>query len=212
MSLRVPVTQPKPTPTPLGIATGGSAGAAPKAQGPARGVADPFADIYEGHFHLVFRTLQRFGVPVSQLDDALQDVFLVVCRNLASFRGESSLKTWIIGITLRVATSYVRKLRRVAEPLETAGELCDERSPDPLESASRSEAVTALYAALGGLDVDKRAVFILAELEQLSVPEIAEIVGVNVNTAASRLRAARRQFEQMVQRMRARDEWKAVLP
>jgi RNA polymerase sigma-70 factor (ECF subfamily) len=178
----------------------------------ARTPSDDFALVYETHFQLVFRTLQRFGVPASQVDDAVQDVFLVVCRGLAAFRGESSLKTWIFGITLRVATGYTRRLRRQTQPLDVVAELQDHHGLDPHELASRSEAVTALYAALAELDADKRAVFILAELEQLSVPEIAEIVGVNVNTAASRLRAGRKQFELVVRRLRARDEWKAVLP
>jgi RNA polymerase sigma-70 factor (ECF subfamily) len=168
--------------------------------------------VYEAHFQLVFRTLQRFGVPASQLDDALQDVFLIVCRSLTGFRGESSLTTWIFGITFRVATAYTRRLRRQGQPLELSAELRDDRAPDPHELASRGEAVTALYAALAELDPDKRAVFILAEFEQLSVPEIAVIVGVNANTAASRLRAARKQFELVVRRLRARDEWKVVLP
>ena len=94
----------------------------------ARTPSDDFALVYETHFQLVFRTLQRFGVPASQVDDAVQDVFLVVCRGLAAFRGESSLKTWIFGITLRVATGYTRRLRRQTQPLDVVAELQDRKS------------------------------------------------------------------------------------
>ena len=65
-----------------------------------------------------------------------------------------------------------------------------------------------LHRLLDGLDDDKRAVFVLAELEQMSAPQIAEVLGENVNTIYARLRAARREFEQMVAREDARDEWR----
>lgn len=195
-----------------GAARGAPADSDSCQRGPARVPEDEFGLVYEAHFQLVFRTLQRFGVPASQVDDALQDVFLIVCRSLPGFRGDSSLTTWIFGITFRVASAYTRRLRRQGQPLEVSAELRDDRTLDPHELTSRGEAVIALYAALAELDSDKRAVFILAEFEQLSVPEIAVIVGVNVNTAASRLRAARKQFESAVRRLRAKDEWKVVLP
>lgn len=212
MSARVPAYGPQRGPQQHGAGAEAAASSDVRQRGPARVPEDEFGLVYEAHFQLVFRTLQRFGVPASQVDDALQDVFLIVCRSLASFRGESSLKTWIFGITFRVATAYTRRLRRQGQPLEVSVELRDERALDPHELTSRGEAVTALYAALGELDADKRAVFILAEFEQLSVPEIAVIVGANVNTTASRLRAARKQFDSVVRRLRARDEWKVVLP
>jgi RNA polymerase sigma-70 factor (ECF subfamily) len=84
----------------------------------------------------------------------------------------------------------------------------DEARLGPHERAAEREAVRQLHAILDELDDEKRAVFVLAELEQMTVPEIAEAVEANLNTVYSRLRAARREFEQAVARHRARDEWR----
>ena len=88
---------------------------------------------------------------------------------------------------------------------ELSQELHDLTAPDPLEQAARSEAVQFLDARLAELDPDKRAVFILAELEGMSCPEIAAAVGANVNTVMSRLKAARANFEAAVRRQQARE-------
>lgn len=161
--------------------------------------------IYDEHFDFVWRSLRRLGVERSSLDDALQDVFLVVHRRLAEFERRSSLKTWLFGICLRVASDYLRRRRHRPLGTEPAPDLPDVGAPDPLEQAARGEAVAFLDAQLAALAPDKRAVFILSELEDMSCPEIAEAVGANVNTVMSRLKAARAEFEAAVKRHRARD-------
>src|SRR6478609_8753609 len=85
-------------------------------------------------------------------------------------------------------------------------ELRDQQSLDPQEQHARSEAVALLYAALSELDPDKRAAFVLAELEEMTMAEVALAVGSNVNTVSSRVKAARRQFEAAVRRLRAKDD------
>lgn len=163
--------------------------------------------IYDEYFDFVWRSLRRLGVAAGLLDDALQDVFLVVHRRLAEFEQRSSLKTWLFGICLRVASDYARR-GRSRPVLAELGELADALALDPLEQAARSEAVAFLDRQLDALDPDKRAVFILGELEGMSCPEIAEAVGANVNTVTSRLKAARAQFEAAVRRHQARDRRK----
>jgi RNA polymerase sigma-70 factor (ECF subfamily) len=160
--------------------------------------------IYDEYFDFVWRSLRRLGIRAGLLEDALQDVFLVVHRRLADFEQRSSLKTWLFGICLRVASDYARRSRSHPATSELL-EVVDADSPDPLEQAARSEAVEFLDAQLWALDPDKRAVFILGELEGMSCPEIAEAVGANVNTVMSRLKAARAQFEAAVRRHQARD-------
>lgn len=160
--------------------------------------------IYDEYFDFVWRSLRRLGVLAPLLEDALQDVFLVVHRRLADFQQRSTLKTWLFGICLRVASDYSRRGR--ARPvMAELDELADTQAPDPSEQAARSEALEFVDQQLGRLDPDKRAVFILAELEGMTCPEIADAVGANVNTVMSRLKAARAQFEAAVQRHRARD-------
>jgi RNA polymerase sigma-70 factor (ECF subfamily) len=160
--------------------------------------------IYDEYFDFVWRSLRRLGVPAGSLEDALQDVFLVVHRRRSDFEQRSSLKTWLFGICLRVASDYARRSRGRPATTELL-EVVDADSPDPLEQAARSEAVEFLDAQLWALDPDKRAVFILGELEGMSGPEIAEAVGANVNTVMSRLKAARAHFEAAVRRHQARD-------
>ncbi len=160
-----------------------------------------FEALYEEYFNFVWRSLRRLGVGAASLDDAVQDVFVVVHRRLAEFEGRSSIKTWLFGITLRVAQEHRRRLRRKEGSLEPLDDGFVDAAPGPLEEAEKAEAVRVLDAILATLDDDKRAVFILAELEQMTAPEIAESLGINANTVYSRLRAARQAFETAMSRM-----------
>jgi RNA polymerase sigma-70 factor (ECF subfamily) len=175
-----------------------------------------FEEIYERYFDFVWCNVRRLGVPESSADDAVQEVFLVVHRRLGEFERRSSFRTWLFGIVLRVASDHRRALRRksphvcAANTAVDADTIADERTASPHDAAARSQGVRLLYKLLDELDDDKRAVFVLAELEQMSIPEIAESLGANVNTVYARLRAARRDFEQAVAREKARNEWRLV--
>lgn len=176
--------------------------------------AHAFDVVYEDHFDFVWRSMGRLGVDPSAVEDAAQDVFVIAHRRLAEFQGRSSIKTWLFGIALRVAHDYRRAARRkrshgfVPEAEVDTTEVADEVAPSPLEAATRGQAVARLHAILAELDEDRRAVFILAELEQMQAPEIAEAVGVNLNTVYTRLRAARQKFNEAVERYKARDAWR----
>ena len=161
--------------------------------------------IYDEHLDFVWRSLHRLGVPPVALDDAAQEVFLVVHRKIADFEGRSSLRTWLFGIAMHVARDQARRARKHGPPLEVPPELPDENALDPLEQAERREQRDLLYALLAELDEDKRVVFILAEIEGMSAVEIAEGLGVNPNTVASRVRIARQKFEAALRRFRARE-------
>lgn len=161
-----------------------------------------FATLYEAEFAYVWRNLRRLGVSDSQLDDATQDVFLVVYRRLGDFESRSKLRTWIFGIVLRVASTYRRTAaRRRTEPLD---ERTSETEPAGDDLLERAQAGRLLRRLLDGLDDDRRAVFVLAELEQMTAPEIAAALGVNLNTVYSRLRTARRDINAALARYRTR--------
>ncbi len=183
----------------------------PEALAPAG--AHDFDAVYEEHFDFVWRNTRRLGVPDALVDDAVQEIFLVVHRRLAEFEGRSSLRTWLFGILARVASDHRRAIRRKSPHTRAPGAAVDlDAVPDeaegPHDRVVREEGVRLLHALLDELDDDKRAVLVLAELEQMTVPEIAEALGANVNTVYARLRAARRDFEQAAQRERARDQWR----
>jgi RNA polymerase sigma-70 factor (ECF subfamily) len=168
-------------------------------------VRDPpsFEAVYADYFRAIWRTLRRLGVSPAQLDDAAQDVFIVVHRRLPEFDGHS-LRGWLYAIAVRVASDHRRGTgRRRALPLDAS--LVDP-APDPGRTSELHESVRLLHALLGELSEPKRAAFVLSELEELSVPEIAEALGENLNTVYSRVRAARAEFDTALRRERARSE------
>ena len=158
-----------------------------------------FQDIYEGYADFVWRSLRRMGVSDHGADDALQDVFLVVHRRFAEYDPGRPIKTWLYGIALRVAQDHRRRLKRKGG-LEPLGETLADLSAGPQEAAIHSEGLRIVHELLDSLDENKREVFVLAELEQLTGAEISEILGVNQRTVYSRLRAARAEFDAAVRR------------
>ena len=166
------------------------------------------ATVYEAYFRYVWRCLRSLGVRDSQLDDALQDVFIVVQRRLPEFDGRAAVRTWLYAIALRIARKYRDRARREPASLEAA------REDDPelatahdvgraSELESGSERLLLARRALSALDDDKREIFVLARVEQMSAPEIAGVLCIPLNTVYSRLRAARLAFDAEVTRLRA---------
>lgn len=126
----------------------------------------------------------------------MQDVFLVVARKLPEFEGRSRMSTWVYGIVLRVAADHRRAhRRRVRREDALALEPAPECAPSPEHAAVRAEGKRVLHAILDAMSDEHREVFVLAEIEQVPGPEIAELLALNTNTMHSRLRAARAEFE-----------------
>ena len=172
-----------------------------------------FEDVYEEHVTFVWRSARRLGVSESAADDVVQEIFLVVHRRLAEFEGRSSLKTWLFAIVLSVVRDHRRSVKRKsphhAQSAPTDPDtLTDRSSLGPHEAVARAEGLVLLHDLLETLDDDKREIFVLAELEQLAAPDIAEATGMNVNTVYTRLRAARQDFNTALSRHRLRDEWR----
>lgn len=159
-----------------------------------------FAQIYESQVDFVWRNLSRLGVAPASVDDATQDVFLVVHKKLHSFRPDASLKAWLAAIAVRVAHDYRRSAQRkgIVEPLSE--ELVDSKRT-PVEVAALSQGRELIDRVLDTLDVEKREVFVLAELEEMTAPEISEALEVRLNTVYSRLRVAREEFNAAVARL-----------
>ena len=178
-----------------------AAGSAPAVPPGAASLPPDFDTVYEENVDFVWRNLRRLGVPDGQIEDACQDAFLVAYRRLGEFAGRSSIRTWLFAIALRVASEHRRKLRRT-DGHEVPPHLSIEEQaaggPTPLETAERREAAVLLEQFLAGLSDITRPVFILAELEQMTAPEIGEALGLKVNTVYSRLRLARQAFDRAV--------------
>lgn len=160
--------------------------------------------IHAAHADFVWSVLQRFGVRDADLEDALQEVFIVVHRRLDSYDGTSKVSTWLYGIAMRVAAAFrrrahVRRERAVDEVPER-----DDPGLSPEELASRTEARRTLDEILDAMDLDRRAVFVMFEVEELSCEEIGAMVGVPVGTVYSRLHKARKEFAAAVERLKKR--------
>ncbi|MEM9070226.1 MAG: sigma-70 family RNA polymerase sigma factor [Myxococcota bacterium] len=168
-------------------------------------VALSFSKVYEDHFDFVWRTARRLGIPDAALDDVAQEVFIVVHRKLPEFEGRSSVKTWLYAIARRVVSDHRRRHKRrgpLHTPFPEDRMACSDMSPQ--EQAARQEAAVLLHGFLASLPDEQREVFVLAELEQMTAPEIGEATGVKLNTVYSRLRLARKAFERVVARQAAR--------
>jgi RNA polymerase sigma-70 factor (ECF subfamily) len=165
-------------------------------------VMPDFEEVYATTFPFAWRLLRRLGVPESSLDDAAQEVFVIVHRRLAGFEGRSSLRTWIAGIALRVASDLRRASRRRGDTIPLSDEIADamaDARPGPVEHATSAQAFALMQKLLATLSEEQRDVFVLAELEQLTATEISAITGAGVNTVYSRLRLARAGFEEALE-------------
>jgi RNA polymerase sigma-70 factor (ECF subfamily) len=166
------------------------------------------AELYEQHFDFVWRSLRRLGVRASQLEDAVQDVFVVVQRRLPEFERRSSVKTWLFGIALRVARDHRRRVSRLAVEVATDPEALVGTHPDPRQAAIETEAARLVQSLLDGLSEERRVVFVMSELEGFTAAEVGEALNLGINSVYSRLRLARRDFAQALRAARARADWK----
>jgi RNA polymerase sigma-70 factor (ECF subfamily) len=165
-----------------------------------------YEQIYESSFDFVWRNARRLGVLDGSIDDVVQDVFIIAHRRLPEFEQRSSIRTWLFGILLKVAKDYRRSEKRRLAREQTSAELSVLESNDPASPAeliAKKEAAALVMDLLDSLDDDKRAIFVSVELEQMTVSEVAEAVGLNLNTAHARLRSARQAFEQALARHHA---------
>jgi RNA polymerase sigma-70 factor (ECF subfamily) len=178
-----------------------SASLASEARTPPIGLS--FEQVFAEYAPMVWRTLHNLGVHDPDVQDASQETFVVVYRRLAAFRGDSSLKTWICGICLRVAAAYRRRAHRRHElPVAEAPTVEDPRNLEGEVELLRASHL--LRRILANLDERKREVFVLYEIEQLTMAEIAETIGCPLRTAYSRLEAARREVRHAWERANPR--------
>jgi RNA polymerase sigma-70 factor (ECF subfamily) len=170
-----------------------------------------FDAVYEEHFAFAWRTARRLGVPEAAADDVVQDVFLVVHRRLADYDGRTPVRFWVLGIVTRVVAdhrrSYWRKDSKNVPPLvdKDGAETMPSPTPAPHDRAEQAETFRLVMSLLDEIDKDKREVLVLSQFEEMSAVEIAECLGLNVNTVYGRLRAAREAFDAAYTRHRARN-------
>ena len=168
-----------------------------------------FRAVYDQFFPFVWRMLWRLGVWPGSVADAAQDVFVVVNRRLGDLRAPELAQSFIYGIVVRVAGDYRRAQRRKGlVGTADAGDVPD-GAMDAHQHVEHKQALALLDRLLDELDEERREVLVLVQLEELSVPQVASLLGANTNTIYTRLRRARQDFEQALQRHRARERRQA---
>ena len=171
---------------------------------PAAPAAMPdFRDLFSKEFDYVWFTLRRLGVPPRDLEDVAHDVFMHVHKHLQEYDARRPIRAWLFGFAYRVASDYRRLARHRLEQLDAQPEL-EDRAPSVADQVERKQMLDIATAALDELELGRRAVFILHDVEGLSAPEIAETLSIPLNTAYSRLRLARKQFNKSLARWRLR--------
>lgn len=156
----------------------------------------------EGGF--LWATLQRLGVRARDLDDVYQEVFVVVHRRIEDYDPGAPIRPWLFGICVRVVAGWRRRAHFRREQVVDEVPERDAAGPSPEDSADRSRTQRVLQAILDELDLERRAVFVMYEIDEMPCDQIAAMTGVPVGTVHSRLHAARRDFQRAAARWQAR--------
>ena len=156
-----------------------------------------FRALYDEHVDFVWRNLRRLGVAPAEADDRTQEVFVVAHRRWDTFEDQGhGPRAWLFQIVLRVVSDARRHRRR--HPEDADGGAAESRRAEPatqLDEMARKEALEQLDRALATIDIGRRAVVVLHEIEEMTAPEIAKAMSLPLNTVYSRLRVGREELE-----------------
>ena len=158
-----------------------------------------FEELYDAQLDFVWRSLLLLGVTSHAVEDATQEVFSVVSRQLGKFEGRSSVRTWLFAILQRVAANQRRTERRKQRPLQPLDEASACGLPTAQARLEAAESIDAVQRFCATLDPERRAVFVLALLEELPAPEVSLALGIPVNTVYSRVRHLREGLRRMLE-------------
>lgn len=162
-----------------------------------------FEGIFASEFDYVWHALRRLGVRPADIEDLTHDVFLAVYKRRSDYDPSRPLRPWLFGFAFRVASRYRSRSRFRLELLTETDEVQAD-AKDAYDHASLREQVDLASRAIATLELGRRAVFILHELDEFAMPEVAAALEIPLNTAYSRLRLARADLAAAVRRLRSR--------
>lgn len=165
-----------------------------------------FDEIFDREVDWVVRTLQRLGVRSADAEDVAQQVFVSVLAHLDENDPTRPLRPWLFAFALRAAANHRRLARHRREVPEGADDQALPAVAAPEADLERREERALLLAALGELDLDRRAVIVMHDLDDMSAPTIAEALGIPLNTVYSRIRLGRQDLAAAVRRPSRRSE------
>jgi RNA polymerase sigma-70 factor, ECF subfamily len=163
--------------------------------------APDLSAVFDEHFDYVWATLRRLGVRDADREDLVHEVFLKVHMRLADYDPSRPLRPWLFGFAYRVAIDHHRLARHRLEQLGVPGNSAAANVPADERMAALEERDLFLLA-LQAIDLDRRAVLVMHDIDEVSIPEIAHMLDIPVNTAYSRLRLARQHLANAVTKLR----------
>lgn len=158
---------------------------------------------FKAHFETLWRLAARLGVPPEHVDDVVQDVFVTADRRRTAIE-PGAVRSFLIGTTVKISANYRRRGRTRRAALDRVEHAPREAVPDAEQLVAQKQLRELLDVALDALSDDQRAVFVLHELEELGVAEIARVLAIPTGTVASRLARAKEKFSQQAARLRVR--------
>jgi RNA polymerase sigma-70 factor (ECF subfamily) len=162
-----------------------------------------FRDLFESELGYVMNTLRRLGIPSSDVADLAQEVFVTVHGLMDDYDPTRPLRPWLFGIAYRIARRH-RALARHSREVGDAGIEPRDRAPLADAQMATEETRALVRTALDSIELSRRSMLILCDLDGFSAPEAAESLGIPLNTAYSRLRRGREELTQAIHRLRAR--------
>jgi RNA polymerase sigma-70 factor (ECF subfamily) len=162
-----------------------------------------FRSVFDAHFDYVWNTLRRLGVREGDVEDVAHDLFVTVHRNLDTYDRTRPIRPWLFAFAVRAAADYRRLARHRVLLLDDASTLADP-GPTPHDRAAAREKLDLVALALDALSFDRRVIFVLHEIDGVTVNEAARFLGIPINTAHSRLRLARADFFRAVRHLESR--------
>jgi RNA polymerase sigma-70 factor (ECF subfamily) len=159
-----------------------------------------FPELFRAHLPYVLRVLRYLGAPASDVEDLAQEVFLTVHRKLPAYEGRGRITTWLFAICGGAVRDHRKRAHRRHEQPEASP---PDAAAEPTQESELEfrRALATLEDVLAGVDEDQRLTFLLYEVEELTMKEIAEAMGCPIQTGYTRLRAAR---AHVIERMRKR--------
>ena len=161
-------------------------------------------DVYRAEFRYVYQTVRRLGVRAADLEDVVHDVFLTVSHRWSTYDPARPLRPWLFGVSFRVVSAHRRRHAHQREVLGEEDAMRADDSLDPEKQASGQQQRRLLERCLDTLDDERRAVFVLHEIDEVPVPEVALVLEIPLGTAYTRLRLAREDFAAAARRLQAR--------
>ncbi|MBK7864176.1 MAG: RNA polymerase sigma factor [Archangiaceae bacterium] len=168
---------------------------------PPRPATAGFHDIYRSEVQYVANVVRRLGVSPAHIEDLTHDVFLAAYKRQDTYDPQRPIRPWLFGFAVKRVSAFRERAHLKREVAHDEVPDAADLAPTPDEQVASRQSRDLVLQALEALDTDKRAVFILHEIDGYAVPEVADALGVPLNTAYSRLRRGREMFEAEVRRL-----------